>query len=205
MPDSWLLGHIKKIRTGYALNETVRRNGASGGVTTAVLCYLLESKYIDAAIVVQQGTPSPEKASVVIAHSRDEVLASAQSVYIPVSTLDILTKFKPGMRYAITCLPEQAASLRVLQCLGYGKANNIGLKEAKTKYALILNPDTKLFPKTLENFLTVAQQKPDFAIIGPNIIDDESLKEFAVSVKKNEEKGNNLLQIFVGTQILPVH
>ena len=53
--------------------------------------------------------------------------------------------------------------------LGYGKANNIGLKEAKTKYALILNPDTKLFPKTLENFLTVAQQNPDFAIIGPNI------------------------------------
>ena len=78
--------------------------------------------------------------------------------------------------------------------LGYGKANNIGLKEAKTKYALILNPDTKLFPKTLENFLTVAQQKPDFAIIGPNIIDDESLKEFAVSVKKNEEKGNNLYE-----------
>ena len=26
--------------------------------------------------------------------------------------------------------------------LGYGKANNLGLKEVKTKYALILNPDT---------------------------------------------------------------
>ena len=31
--------------------------------------------------------------------------------------------------------------------LGYGKANNIGLKEVKTKYALILNPDTKLYPE----------------------------------------------------------
>ena len=27
---------------------------------------------------------------------------------------------------------------------GYGKANNIGLKKVKTKYALILNPDTTL-------------------------------------------------------------
>ena len=28
---------------------------------------------------------------------------------------------------------------------GYGKANNIGLNKVKTKYALILNPDAKLF------------------------------------------------------------
>ena len=28
--------------------------------------------------------------------------------------------------------------------LGYGKANNIGLKKAKSKYCLILNPDTIL-------------------------------------------------------------
>ena len=33
--------------------------------------------------------------------------------------------------------------------LGYGKANNIGLKKVKTKFALILNPDTKLHKSTL--------------------------------------------------------
>ena len=57
--------------------------------------------------------------------------------------------------------------------LGYGRANNIGLKEVKTKYALILNPDTELFPKTLEKFMEVAKQRPDFAIIGPNIFEDK--------------------------------
>ena len=61
------------------------------------------------------------------------------------------------------------------QNLGYGKANNIGLKEVKTKYALILNPDTELFPNTLKNFLTVAQETPDFAVIGPNV--KENLKK----------------------------
>ena len=45
--------------------------------------------------------------------------------------------------------------------LGYGAANNIGLKEVKTKFALILNPDTELFPSTLEKFLNAIKQKPD--------------------------------------------
>ena len=37
--------------------------------------------------------------------------------------------------------------------LGYGKANNIGLQLVKTKYALILNPDTVLESSALNNFL----------------------------------------------------
>jgi len=57
--------------------------------------------------------------------------------------------------------------------LGYGTGNNIGLKEVKTKYALILNPDAELFSETLQSFLTVANEKPDFAIIGPGIVEDK--------------------------------
>ena len=53
--------------------------------------------------------------------------------------------------------------------LGYGKANNIGLKKVKTKYALILNPDTTLYTSTLENFFKTTKLIPDFAIIGPFI------------------------------------
>ena len=59
--------------------------------------------------------------------------------------------------------------------LGYGTANNIGLKEVKTKYALILNPDTELFPNTLEKFLDAVKQKPDFAIIAPNVVKDKKI------------------------------
>jgi len=146
LPDSWLLGTVIKVRTGYSSDENVRRNGASGGVITAVLCYLLESGYIDAAIVVQQGKPSPEDASVVIASSRDEILASAQSVYIPASTLDILSELKPGMKYAMTCLPEQAASLRVLQHLGYEPAKQI-------KYVLGPYTGTALEPAAIRCLL----------------------------------------------------
>ena len=57
--------------------------------------------------------------------------------------------------------------------LGYGKGNNIGLKEVKTKYALILNPDTELFPETLKGFLKYAKEKKNFAILGPSIVEDK--------------------------------
>ena len=51
--------------------------------------------------------------------------------------------------------------------LGYGKANNIGLKKVLSKYALILNPDTTLHLSTLENFLQTTKNIPEFAIMGP--------------------------------------
>ncbi len=51
--------------------------------------------------------------------------------------------------------------------LGYGKANNIGLKEVTTKYALILNPDTTLFESTLENLIKATKEIPEFAIMAP--------------------------------------
>ena len=52
--------------------------------------------------------------------------------------------------------------------LGYGKANNIGITETKTKYVLILNPDTELQNDALNNFFEFVESKEDFAIVGPN-------------------------------------
>jgi N-acetylglucosaminyl-diphospho-decaprenol L-rhamnosyltransferase len=76
--------------------------------------------------------------------------------------------------------------------LGYGKANNIGLRAAKTKYALIINPDTELYSETLEAFLLSAQQHPDFAIIGPNIIYAETKTKINYSKKPQIHKAENV-------------
>ena len=51
--------------------------------------------------------------------------------------------------------------------LGYGKANNIGLKKVSTKYSLILNPDTILEKETIDNFFVFVNRNIDFAILGP--------------------------------------
>ena len=61
--------------------------------------------------------------------------------------------------------------------LGYGKANNIGLKKVKTKYALILNPDATLHSSTFENFFQAVDQTPSFAIMAPFIQEKKNEKE----------------------------
>ena len=57
--------------------------------------------------------------------------------------------------------------------IGYGSANNIGLKKVKTKYALILNPDATLYPSSLENFIKATEKIYDFAVMAPYIQEEK--------------------------------
>ena len=84
---------------------------------------------------------------------------------------------------------------------GYSTANNIGLKQVRTKYALVLNPDTILDKNAIKNFLSRAQENKDFWLIGPandqmvklnfsnNLADVNNLKGFAIFL--NMSKFNN--------------
>ena len=61
--------------------------------------------------------------------------------------------------------------------IGYGSANNIGLKKVKTKYALILNPDATLHPSALENFLETSKKISEFAIMAPYIQEEKNKRD----------------------------
>ena len=58
--------------------------------------------------------------------------------------------------------------------IGYGSANNIGLKKVKTKYALILNPDATLDSSALENFIKATEKIHNFAIMAPYIQEEKN-------------------------------
>jgi len=146
LPEDWRVGIVDAMWTGYAGDPDMRRAGASGGVTTAVLIHLLETGRIDAAVVAKQGVTSPEKAGYFFARTKEELLACTQSVYIPVPMLDALREFKPGERYAMTCVPEQSAALRVLQHAGH---------EAALQLEYVLGPytGTALYPGAIRTLL----------------------------------------------------
>ena len=61
--------------------------------------------------------------------------------------------------------------------LGYGKANNIGLKKVTTKFALILNPDAVLDSTALNNFIKTTKEFPDFAIMAPFIQEEKNINK----------------------------
>ena len=86
--------------------------------------------------------------------------------------------------------------------LGYAAANNIGLRQVKTKYALVLNPDTILDENAIQRFLRSAEKLKDFWLMGPgsdqmvelkfgenDLIEVNNLKGFAIFL--NLSKFNN--------------
>ena len=86
---------------------------------------------------------------------------------------------------------------------GYSVANNIGLNHVKTKYALVLNPDTILEKNALKNFLITAKKNQDFWLIGPatdqftnidfkenNLKEVDDLKGFAIFLNLQNFKNN---------------
>lgn len=125
LPVDWRVGTLTSMWTGYAADNAIRSAGASGGVLTAVLIHLLKTRRIDGAILVKQGVASPERAGYVIARTPEEILECAQSVYVPVPTLEALRDVVPGETYAMTSLPEQSAMLRVLQHNGHSAAKQV--------------------------------------------------------------------------------
>lgn len=147
-PDNWLTGKINSAYIGFSNDDQIRRNSSSGGVITGVLCYLLESKKIDAAIVVKQGIGSPEIPGVFIARTVEEIRQSSQSIYVPVSTLDVLNKLLPNEKYAITLLPEQSSALRKLQIANIGLSNQI-------EYILGPYTGTSIKPKAIDVFARI--------------------------------------------------
>ena len=76
--------------------------------------------------------------------------------------------------------------------LGYGGGNNLGISKAKTKYLLILNPDTILQNNTLDELLNYANKIKNFAILGPRIIEGDNFKDDEVNQDNLKQTESNI-------------
>ena len=68
--------------------------------------------------------------------------------------------------------------------LGMGAGNNIGIKEAKTEFILILNPDVLLEKNTLDELFLASQKLSNFSIIAPL---EKKYINYGISNNKNNE------------------
>lgn len=60
-----------------------------------------------------------------------------------------------------------------LNNLGFAKANNQAIKEAKGDFILLLNPDMKVFPETLRDSLSWAKKNEQAAVSGFKLVNKE--------------------------------
>jgi coenzyme F420 hydrogenase subunit beta len=119
-------GPYEKIGIGFSTNPELRLNGASGGVLTSILIFLLEKGMIDGAVTLRMSREKPWLIEAFIATTRDEIIESAQSKYSISSVNDILNKiqdFKGKLAYI--GLPPQVQSIRKLQDVNDPSVKNI--------------------------------------------------------------------------------
>ena len=64
--------------------------------------------------------------------------------------------------------------------LGMGSGNNLGLRNVKSDYALILNPDVILEEKTIDELISASKQIKEYSIIAP-ISKDENYPNYKSS------------------------
>lgn len=62
---------------------------------------------------------------------------------------------------------------------GFAAGNNIGIKQSSGRYVLLLNPDTKLEPDTLEIMLDFMESRPDVGISGCKLIKADGTLDLA--------------------------
>jgi coenzyme F420 hydrogenase subunit beta len=109
-------GPYRDLYIGHAEDKALRLSGASGGIISTVLIYLLEKKRIDGAIVTRMSPEKPWLTEPFIARTREEILEGAQSKYILTSVNEILehsADFNGTLAYV--GLPGQVQSIRKLQ------------------------------------------------------------------------------------------
>ena len=120
------LGSYNNIYIAHATDETVRRSGASGGILSAILIYLLEKGLVNGVISLRMSKKEPWLTEPFIATNKEEVLEGAQSKYIISSVNEILnvsSSFKGKLAYV--GIPGQVQSIRKLQATDDPSVKNI--------------------------------------------------------------------------------
>ncbi len=101
-------GQFQEAAIAYAADMKLRSDSTSGGLVTALLIHLLETKQIDGAVVIAPDKEILWKGRPTIARSKDALLGTAKSKYAISPTNSVLSEIRdsPG-KYAVVGLPCQ--------------------------------------------------------------------------------------------------
>lgn len=109
------LGHIESAYVAHAADPQTRQAGASGGLITALLLFLLSVGQIDGAIVVEADPDRRHLTKGVLATSPAAIRNAAQSKYCVTPSMAALRDIRTSKgRFAVCALPCQVHGLRKL-------------------------------------------------------------------------------------------
>ena len=113
--DHPIWGPILKTRIGHATDPDLRFHASSGGVLSATLVYLLESKTVDYVVQTAVSPESPVHNAIAESLDRNSVYDAAGSRYSPSAPLsDVCRQLQQPGRFAFVGKPCDVAALRAL-------------------------------------------------------------------------------------------
>lgn len=143
------MGDYLSCRMGYASDSAIRKNAASGGMVTALLCSLLKNHDIDGALVVQTAFTKDGRLTwqTRIAQSVQQICEASSSVYMSIPMLAHLDELRafdgrlavvltPCMMRAFCRILEQDEKLRKKIVLKIGLFCSGAHDVKATEYAL---------------------------------------------------------------------
>ncbi len=89
-----LVGRYVSSYSGYATDYDTRYHGASGGLLTAYIAYLLDKHYISAAVVAENDMSRPFLNKTVLVHDSKNLYKARSSKYCPVMYESIVRQVK---------------------------------------------------------------------------------------------------------------
>ncbi len=119
-------GSYRSLHIGFSTNPKIRELGASGGIISAILSYLLQIGEIDGAVVTKMCPQKPWLTRSFIATTTEDIYLAAQSKYILTSVNEILPEIGAfNGKLAYVGLPGQVQSIRALQKMDHPWTKNI--------------------------------------------------------------------------------
>jgi coenzyme F420 hydrogenase subunit beta len=101
---------------GQALDQKILSEGQSGGVITALLCYLLESGRIKGAVVTQMPENGSLRSKTIVSRDKETVCKAQGSKYCPVAVNAVIPKsLDDGEKIAVVGLPCHIHGIRNVQ------------------------------------------------------------------------------------------
>jgi coenzyme F420 hydrogenase subunit beta len=108
-------GRLRQVLTGYALDETTRFEGSSGGAISGLLIHALKTGLVDRVLHIAPDPADPTRNVAVMSRSAEEVLSRAGSRYTASSPLEhIEGALAEGGAMAFVGKPCDASALRQL-------------------------------------------------------------------------------------------
>jgi N-acetylglucosaminyl-diphospho-decaprenol L-rhamnosyltransferase len=106
-------------------------------------------------------------------NTRDELLRCLRSLTPEALVSETLVVDNASSDGSVEAARAAFPSVRVIasqENLGFSRANNVGLAEARAPYVLVLNSDAELRPGAVEALAAVLDARPDVAVVGPRTL-----------------------------------